>query len=167
MFELPAKALEIKDEVEAFFNTRILPNNKLWLQQAQQGQSVPEIEQTLKLEAKELGLWNMALPRLTEGQPGLRLSNLEFTGVAEILGRLEWASNVFNCHAPDVPNMELLQLFATTEQKEQWLKPLLDGDIGSAFAMTEPHVASSDPVNLETSITRDGDCHQWQQVVFI
>jgi acyl-CoA dehydrogenase len=99
----------------------------------------------------------MALPRLSQDQPGLRLSNLEFTGVAEILGRLEWASNVFNCHAPDVPNMELLQLFATAEQKEQWLTPLLNGEIGSAFAMTEPHVASSDPLNLETSIIRDGD----------
>ena len=157
MFELPAKALEIKDEVEAFFNRRILPNHKLWLQQAHQRQSVPDIEQTLRLEAKVHGLWNMALPRLTHDEPGMRLSNLEFTGVAEILGRLEWASNVFNCHAPDVPNMELLQLFATVEQKEQWLNPLLNGDIGSAFAMTEPHAASSDPVNLETSITRDGD----------
>ena len=115
MFELPAKALEIKDEVEAFFNRRILPNHKLWLQQAHQGQSVPDIEQTLRLEAKEHGLWNMALPRLTHDEPGMRLSNLEFTGVAEILGRLEWASNVFNCHAPDVPNMELLQLFATAK----------------------------------------------------
>ena len=87
----------------------------------------------------------------------MRLSNLEFTAVAEVLGRLEWASRVFNCHAPDVPNMELLQLFATPQQKQQWLDPLLEGEIGSAFAMTEPDAASSDPANLATTIVRDGD----------
>ena len=74
-----------------------------------------------------------------------------------MLGRLEWASKVFNCHAPDVPNMELLQLFATAEQKAQWLNPLLAGEMGSAFVMTEPWAASSDPANLETRIVRDGD----------
>ncbi|MCH1598174.1 MAG: acyl-CoA dehydrogenase family protein, partial [Pseudomonadales bacterium] len=98
-----------------------------------------------------------ALPRLTEDEPGMRLSNLEFTAVAEILGRLEWGSHVFNCNAPDVPNMELLQLFGSNKQKEQWLTPLLEGEIGSAFAMTEPYAASSDPTNLETRIERDGD----------
>jgi acyl-CoA dehydrogenase len=99
----------------------------------------------------------MALPRLSDDEPGTRLTNLEFTGVAEVLGRLEWASRVFNCHAPDVPNMELLQLFATEQQKSKWLVPLLNGEIGSSFAMTEPLVASSDPTNLTTSIVRDGD----------
>jgi len=157
MFELPAKAIAVRDEVEAFFNARVLPNNKVWLQQAHAGQSTPEIEQTLRAEARELGLWNMALPRLSENEPGTKLSNLEFAAVAEVLGRLEWASRVFNCHAPDVPNMELLQLFATQQQTEQWLNPLLEGEFGSAFAMTEPGVASSDPVNLETTIVRDGD----------
>ena len=82
---------------------------------------------------------------------------MEFTAVAEIFGRLEWASHVFNCNAPDVPNMELLQLFGSEEQKRQWLTPLLEGEIGSAFAMTEPYAASSDPTNLETRIERDGD----------
>ena len=157
MFELPAKAIEVRDEVEAFFNARVLPNNKLWLEQAHSGQSTPDIERTLRAEARQLGLWNMALPRLTENEPGTRLSNLEFAGVAEVLGRLEWASRVFNCHAPDVPNMELLQLFATQQQTQKWLNPLLEGEFGSSFAMTEPGVASSDPVNLETTIVRDGD----------
>jgi acyl-CoA dehydrogenase len=157
MFELPSRAIEIKTQVEAFFNRRVLPQHKLWLSQAAAGQPVPEIEKELQAEAKNLGLWNMALPRLADDEPGLRLSNLEFTGVAEVLGRLEWASRVFNCHAPDVPNMELLQLFATDEQKQNWLQPLLQGSIGSAFAMSEPNVASSDPVNLETRIVRDGD----------
>ena len=157
MFELPSRAREVGDLVERFFNERVLPNNHLWLQQAASGQVTPQIEQTLTAQAKDLGLWNMALPRLLDDEPGTRLTNLEFTAVAEVLGRLEWASNVFNCHAPDVPNMELLQIFGTLEQKREWLQPLLEGDIGSSFAMTEPDVGSSDPANLQTTIVRDGD----------
>ncbi len=157
MFELPARALEMRDEVDRFFVDHILPANHTWVSQAKDGQAVPAIETTLRSEAKALGLWNMALPRLADDEPGTRLSNLEFTAVAEVLGRLEWASRVFNCHAPDVPNMELLQLFANEEQKAQWLTPLLEGEFGSAFAMTEPDVASSDPVNLATTMVRDGD----------
>ena len=157
MFELPQRATDVADQVEKFFQQRVLPNNKLWEQQAGPGQAIPDIQQTLRDEAKALGLWNMALPRLSEDEPGMRLSNLEFTAVAEILGRLEWGSHVFNCNAPDVPNMELLQLFGSEEQKQQWLQPLLEGEIGSAFAMTEPYAASSDPTNLETRIERDGD----------
>lgn len=157
MFELPQRAMDVAEQVENFFQRRVLPNNKLWEQQAQAGQAIPKIQQTLRDEAKALGLWNMALPRLSENEPGMRLSNLEFTPVAEILGRLEWGSHVFNCNAPDVPNMELLQLFGSKAQKQQWLQPLLEGEIGSAFAMTEPYAASSDPTNLETRIERDGD----------
>ena len=157
MFELPQRATDVAAQVEAFFCQRVLPNNKLWEQQAHAGQAIPEIQRTLCAEAKGLGLWNMALPRLGDDEPGMRLTNLEFTAVAEILGRLEWGSHVFNCNAPDVPNMELLQLFANEEQKERWLQPLLEGDIGSAFAMTEPYAASSDPTNLETRIEREGD----------
>lgn len=157
MFELPSRAREVGDQVERFFDDRVLPNNHLWLQQVRSGQVTPQIEQTLTAEAKALGLWNMALPRLSDDEPGTRLTNLEFTAVAEVLGRLEWASNVFNCHAPDVPNMELLQIFATPAQKREWLQPLLEGDIGSSFAMTEPDVGSSDPANLQTTIVRDGD----------
>ncbi len=159
MFELPEKAHQVKAQVEQFFLDRILPNNHLWTAQAHAGQPVPEIEQTLRAQAKALGLWNMALPRLGDDEPGMRLTNLEFTAVAEVLGRLEWASRVFNCHAPDVPNMELLQLFASDAQKARWLTPLLEGEIGSAFAMTEPGVASSDPANLATTMVREGD--QW------
>lgn len=157
MFDLPQRALDVAEQVENFFQQRVLPNNKLWEQQARAGQAIPEIQQTLRKEAKALGLWNMALPRLAADEPGMRLSNLEFTAVAEILGRLEWGSHVFNCNAPDVPNMELLQLFGSDEQKQQWLQPLLEGEIGSAFAMTEPNAASSDPANLETRIEQDGD----------
>ena len=152
MFELPEKALAIQAQVEQFFSQQVLPMNAQWHEQVRAGHVQPPIEAALREQAKALGLWNMALPRLADHEPGLRLTNLEFTGVAEVLGRLEWASKVFNCHAPDVPNMELLQLFATPAQKAQWLNPLLAGDIGSAFAMTEPDVASSDPVNLQTRI---------------
>ena len=86
----------------------MLPDNKLWEQQAKSGQPVPDIQQALRAQAKELGLWNMALPRLADDELGLRLANLEFTTVAEILGRLEGDSHVFNCNAPDVPDIELL-----------------------------------------------------------
>ena len=157
MFELPPRALDVRAQVERFFHERVLPANHLWCEQAASGQAIPDIEVTLRAEAKALGLWNMALPRLADHEPGMRLTNLEFTAVAEVLGRLEWASRVFNCHAPDVPNMELLQLFATEQQKETWLDPLLEGEFGSAFAMTEPGVASSDPANLQTTMIRDGD----------
>ncbi len=110
MFELPYKAIKVRDEVEAFFKARVLPNNKLWRDQARAGQSIPDIERQLRTEAQQLGLWNMALPRLADSESGIELSNLGFTGVAELLGRLEWAARVFNCQAPDMPNIELLQL---------------------------------------------------------
>ena len=157
MFELPEKALAIKTEVEQFFTECVLPSNAQWQREARAGQAQPGIEADLRRQAKALGLWNMALPRLADDETGTKLTNLEFTGVAEVLGRLEWASKVFNCHAPDVPNMELLQLFASPQQKTQWLSPLLEGEIGSAFAMTEPDVASSDPANLQTRMERDGE----------
>ena len=91
---------------------------------------MPEIQQALRAQAKELGLWNMAPPRLADNEPGPRLTNLEFTAVAEILGQLERGSNVFNCNAPDVPNMELRQLFGNQEQNEQWLTPCLRARLG-------------------------------------
>ncbi|NOX50295.1 MAG: acyl-CoA dehydrogenase, partial [Gammaproteobacteria bacterium] len=156
MLIIDDEANAVKDAVAQFFQQRILPNHHLWQAQAAQ-QQTPEIEQQLRHEAKALGLWNLALPRLAGDEPGTRLSNLEFTAVAEVLGRLPWASRVFNSHAPDTPNMELLQLFGTMYQKEKFLRPLLEGEGGSCFSMTEPEVASSDPGNLQTTITRDGD----------
>jgi acyl-CoA dehydrogenase len=111
----------------------------------------------LKAKARAQGLWNLFLPGLKDDEPGTRLSNMEYAPLAEIMGRVMWASEVFNCSAPDTGNMELLHLFATPEQRERWLKPLLDGQIRSCFAMTEPDVASSDATNIATSIRRDGD----------
>ena len=127
MFELPQRAIDTAAQVESFFQRCVLPSNRLWEQQAKVGQAVPDILRVLRAEVKELGLWNMVLPRLTDDEPGLGLTNLEFTAVAEILGRLEWASHVFNYNAPDVANMELLQLFGNEEQKRQWLTPPTGG----------------------------------------
>ncbi len=150
-FPISEDARSVQEAVQLFYQTRILPNNLLWQKQSNAGAEIPQIESTLRDEAKALGLWNLALPRLTDDEPGTRLSNLEFTGVAQILGQLPWASRCCNSHAPDTPNMELLQLFGTEDQKEQFLQPLLEGTGGSCFSMTEPEVASSDPGNLATT----------------
>lgn len=157
MFSVSAEAELISEQVEHFFSEQILPAHHLRQQQVREGQIPTEVELRLRAEAKSLGLWNLALPRLTAEEPGTRMSNLEFTAVAETLGRLPWASRVFNCHAPDTPNMELLQLFGTPLQRERYLLPLLEGESGSCFGMTEPAVASSDPTNLQTRIIRDRD----------
>ncbi len=156
-FALSARALEICSEVERFFEKELLPRHRDWAQWVRSESTQPPWFDSLRKLARSRGLWNMALAGLTEHQPGTRLNNLEFGAVAEILGRLPWASEVFNCHAPDVPNMITLQHAGTPEQQERWLKPLLDGDIRSAFAMTEPAVGSSDATNLAFSMVRDGD----------
>jgi acyl-CoA dehydrogenase len=110
----------------------------------------------LKARAKAQGLWNLFLPALKPDEPGTRLSNLDYAPLAEIMGRLYWSSELFNCNAPDTGNMEILHMFATPEQRERWLVPLMKGEIRSCVGITEPGVASSDPTNLQTTITRDG-----------
>jgi acyl-CoA dehydrogenase len=108
-------------------------------------------------QARALGLWNLFLPGVRADEPGTLLTNLEYAPLAEIMGRVAWASEAFNCNAPDTGNIELLHRFATPAQAERWLKPLLNGEIRSCFAMSEPDVASSDPTNIATLIERDGD----------
>ena len=109
----------------------------------------------LKIVAREAGLWNMFLPHAYKGQGGI--SNLDYAPLCEMMGRVAWSSEVFNCSAPDTGNMETLERYATDAQKQRWLEPLLAGEIRSAFLMTEPAVASSDATNIQCSIRRDGD----------
>jgi acyl-CoA dehydrogenase len=114
----------------------------------------PELIDELKVKAREGGLWNLFLP---DSQHGAGLSNLDYAPLAEMMGRVLWSAEVFNCSAPDTGNMEILAQFGTSEQKDQWLIPLLNGEIRSSFAMTEPDVASSDATNIQLSIQREGD----------
>jgi acyl-CoA dehydrogenase len=117
--------------------------------------SHPSVE-ALKIKTKEAGLWNLFLPKsYGEFSPGL--SNLEYAAMAELMGKIPWCSEIFNCSAPDTGNMEVFAKYGTEKQQEQWLKPLMEGEIRSAFLMTEPQVASSDATNIETSIVRDGN----------
>ena len=156
-FEYSPQVLELRQRLEEFIDHYVLPYNAAWHRSVAQGVYPPPFLEDLKALARSEGLWNLFLPGLRQDEPGLRLSNLDYAPLAEIMGRMPWASEVFNCSAPDTGNMELLHLFATPEQTRRWLRPLLEGEIRSAFAMSEPDVASSDPTNLQTRIHRDGD----------
>jgi acyl-CoA dehydrogenase len=159
IFELSAAGQAVINRVEAFFSGEILPRHREWVQAVKVDGVHPPFIRELQEKARSQGLWNLALPGLTAGEPGTRLSNFEYAHAAEILGRLPWASLVMNCQAPDVPNMVMMQELVTPQQRERWLMPLLRGEIQSAFGMTEPATASSDATNIATSIERDGD--QW------
>jgi acyl-CoA dehydrogenase len=156
-FQYPQNVRIMQDTLRDFMGRHVLPANVEWHRQVERGIYPSEVIAPLKVLAKEAGLWNLFLPGLREDEPGTRLSNLEYAPLAEIMGRIPWAAEVFNCNAPDTGNMELLHMFATAEQADGWLKPLLDGDIRSCFAMTEPDVASSDATNIRTTIRREGD----------
>lgn len=156
-FEPTGRAEEFRDAVAGFFASDVLPRHRDWVQQVMREGREADFLPALRSKAREQGLWNLALPELTESEPGTRLSNLEFAPLAEIMGKLPWGSQVFNCQAPDVPNMAMLQALADPEQKDRWLNPLLEGETRSAFAMTEPDVASSDASNIATRISFEGD----------
>jgi acyl-CoA dehydrogenase len=154
-FQHSERAATLLAQVNAFMAERVLPAEHLYREQAETGPAgrTPPIVQQLKQQARALGLWNLFLP----GEHGAGLSNLEYAPLAESMGRVLWASEVFNCSAPDTGNMEVLSLYGTPEQQDRWLKPLLAGEIRSAFSMTEPEVASSDATNIRCAIHREGD----------
>jgi acyl-CoA dehydrogenase len=155
-FDLSDRAEQWRERLQAFFDSEVLPRHRAWIEHARRREAAPFIGE-LQQKARAAGLWNLGLPELRKDEPGTRLSNLEYAPVAEIMGRLFWASEVFNCQAPDVPNMIALQNCATPEQKQRWLWPLLNAETRSAFGMTEPDVASSDATNIATTIVRDGN----------
>ncbi|HXS40582.1 MAG TPA: acyl-CoA dehydrogenase family protein [Stellaceae bacterium] len=155
-FAFSEKSLRIQDALRAFIATHVAPREADYAQLEEAGVFPPPFLEELKAKARAEGLWNLFLPGLKPDEPGTQMSNLDYAPCAEIMGRHDWASEVFNCSAPDTGNMELLHLAATPAQQERWLKPLLDGAIRSSFAMTEPDVASSDATNIRTAITRDG-----------
>ncbi len=166
-FEYSARQKELIARVSDFMDAHVYPAVPTYEQQHEEGDRwkvIPVVEE-LKAKAKAAGLWNMFMPP-GSGHPhvdesfqfeGLQCTNLEYALLAEMMGRVEFASEVFNCSAPDTGNMEVLNRFGTREQKDRWLRQLMNGEIRSAFLMTEPAVASSDATNIETRIERDGD----------
>ena len=156
-FNFSKESLELQDKLKTFFADHIYPNEELYekaIIDSGDPLHIPEILNELKSKAKSENLWNLFLP---DKEYGYGLSNVDYAALAEITGHNWWAPEVFNCSAPDTGNMEILAEFGTAEQKKQWLEPLLEGEIRSCFAMTEPNVASSDATNIGSSIVSDGD----------
>ncbi len=156
-FNYSKESVELQEKLVKFFDDHIYPNEISYdkaIEDSGDPLHIPDVLDDLKEEAKKLDLWNLFLPDKKHG-PGL--SNLDYAPLAEIMGRVWWSSEVFNCSAPDTGNMEILAVFGTDEQKKEWLDPLLEGKIRSCFAMTEPNVASSDATNISSSIVSDGD----------
>jgi acyl-CoA dehydrogenase len=155
-FEYSQKTKDLLTRLKAFMNEHVYPNEKKFLEEVAEGDrwQPTQIIETLKAKAKAADLWNLFLP---ESSRGAGLTNLEYAPLCEEMGRVIWAPEVFNCSAPDTGNMEVLERYGTEAQKKQWLEPLLEGKIRSAFAMTEPAVASSDATNIECKIKKEGD----------
>src|SRR5713101_4549840 len=156
-FEPSDKVKRLQAQVREFVQREVYPAEAVFERQLNEAPSrwqIPPVLDELKAKARAVGLWNLFLP---ESELGAGLTNLEYAPLCEIMGRSPIAPEVFNCSAPDTGNMEVLVRYGTPEQKKQWLEPLLEGKIRSAFAMTEPAVASSDATNIEASIKRDGD----------
>ena len=158
-FEPTERALEISTRIDAFMQEHIFPREHEYEEFTSDQDNLwktPPFVRELRAKAREQGLWNLFLPKEYEPfSPGL--SNVEIAHVFEPMSRVTWAQAIFNCNAPDRGNMEVLAKYGTKEQQDQWLRPLLDGEIRSAYAMTEPQVASSDATNMELEIKRDGD----------
>jgi acyl-CoA dehydrogenase len=155
-FAYSEKVQKLQARLNAFMEQHIYPNEKTFNAQVAEGDrwQPTRIVEELKKKARQDGLWNLFLP---ESERGAGLTNMEYAPLCEIMGRVQWAPEVFNCSAPDTGNMEVLERYGTAEHKKQWLEPLLNGEIRSCFAMTEPAVASSDATNIESRIERQGD----------
>jgi acyl-CoA dehydrogenase len=155
-FDYSPKVKELQKKLMAFMDAHVYPNEERFHEEVAEGDrwQPTRIVEELKQKAKAAGLWNLFLPQSSRGAG---LTNLEYAPLCEIMGRVGWAPEVFNCSAPDTGNMEVLERYGTPAQKKQWLEPLLAGEIRSGFAMTEPAVASSDATNIQASIKREGD----------
>jgi acyl-CoA dehydrogenase len=154
-FEFSDKGKDLQRRLQSFLDQHVYPNEQRFYDEIERNRWAPtRIIEELKQKARAAGLWNLFLP---ESKLGAGLTNLEYAPLCEIMGRSQMAPEVFNCSAPDTGNMEVLARYGTTEQKEQWLTPLLAGEIRSCFAMTEPAVASSDATNIQARIVREGD----------
>ena len=156
-FSYSPRVEALRQQLRQFMDSYILPRLGAWRAEVAAGRYPVSFMEDLKALARDEGLWNLFLPSLKDGEPGTRLSNLEYAPLAELMGRVPWASEVFNCNAPDTGNMEVLHLFGSEAQKARWLEPLLRGETRSAFAMTEPDTSSSDASNIQCAIRADGD----------
>jgi acyl-CoA dehydrogenase len=156
-FDYSDKVARLRTQLGDFMRFHVEPANREWHNEVSAGRYPIALIERLKSRAFSEDLWNLFLPGLNGDQPGQRLSNIEYAPLAEIMGRIHWSAEVFNCSAPDTGNMELLNLFAAPAQRAEWLDPLLIGEIRSCFAMSEPDAASSDARNIRTTIVRDGD----------
>src|SRR6185437_2554208 len=160
-FDYTPNVRHMQERLLAFFDEHIYPNEARYIEEIRTNRQagnawVPtRVIEELKPLARKAGLWNLFLPRSTRAPEGL--TNLEYAPLCEIMGRVPWSPEVFNCSAPDTGNMETFERYASEEQKDRWLEPLLAGQIRSAFLMTEPAVASSDATNISCSIKRDGN----------
>ncbi|MGZ5099079.1 MAG: acyl-CoA dehydrogenase family protein, partial [Usitatibacter sp.] len=155
-FDYSPKVKELQARLDAFMKQHVYPNEERFYLEVDEGdrwQPTRVIEE-LKEKARSAGLWNLFLP---DSERGAGLTNTEYAPLCEIMGRVHWAPEVFNCAAPDTGNTEVLERYGTPEQKKRWLEPLLEGKIHSGFAMTEPAVASSDATNIQSAIRREGD----------
>ena len=165
-FEPSEKTTQILTQLERFMAEHVYPNERAIAEQVEKSGDPhydPPLWRELAQKAKALGLWNLFLP---DHEYGAGLTNLEYAPLCEVMGRSGYAPRIFNCHAPDTGNMEILAQFGTPEQKDRYLKPLLEGEIRSCFSMTEPEVSSADPTQLQTRAVRDGDYyvingHKW------
>jgi len=156
LFETTPRAKKLAADLTAFMDAHIYPNERRFHEEVGEGDrwQPTKVVEELKVKARAAGLWNLFLP---ESKRGAGLTNLEYAPLCEIMGRVPFAPEVFNCSAPDTGNMETLERYGSEAQKKEWLEPLLEGKIRSCFAMTEPDVASSDATNIRSRIVRDGD----------